>query len=118
MRHHPLPRRTLLQAGAAIGAAGFAPAIVPSTVLGSGGRGSPGNRIVLGNIGIGGEGTRNLMAFLGQPDAQVVAVCDVDPQRRNGARDRVNRRYQTGDCACYVDSTGTSAGSPTTPAAC
>jgi predicted dehydrogenase len=86
-----------------LGAVGFSPVIVPCSVLGADGRARPSNRVTLGSIGIGGEGTRNLMVFLGQPDAQVVAVCDVDPAHRNQARDRVNQRYQNKDCACYVD---------------
>jgi predicted dehydrogenase len=43
------------------------------------------------------------MAFLGQPDAQVVAVCDVDRKHLERARDRVNQQYQNRDCACHGD---------------
>jgi len=89
--------------GVLLGPGGLAPVVLPSSALGAGGRASPGNRITLGCIGIGGEGTRNLMVFLGQPDAQVVAVCDVDPARRDQARHRVNERYQNHDCACHHD---------------
>ncbi len=39
---------------------------------------SPGNRITLGCIGVGGKGTNNLNAFLRIPETQVVAVCDVE----------------------------------------
>jgi len=40
---------------------------------------APSNRIALGFIGVGDHGTKvNLTNFLSQPDAQVVALCDVD----------------------------------------
>jgi predicted dehydrogenase len=83
--------------------AGLAPAIVPASVFGSGDRASPSNRITIASIGIGGEGTRNLMAFLGQPDAQVVAVCDVDRAHLEAAQKRVGERYGNKDCAVYRD---------------
>ncbi|MBN1480811.1 Gfo/Idh/MocA family oxidoreductase [candidate division KSB1 bacterium] len=50
-----------------------APYIVPSTVFGAQ---APSNRITLGCIGVGGMGTNNLRNFMGQPDVQIVAVCD------------------------------------------
>jgi predicted dehydrogenase len=97
------PRRRFLKTGALLGVGGLSPLVLPSSVFGAGGRASPGSRITLGCIGIGGEGTRNLTVFLGQPDAQVVAVCEVDPVRRDQARNRVNERYQNHDCACHRD---------------
>ena len=81
-----LSRRRFLGNAALLGAGGLAATIVPSSVLGAGDRPSPSNRITMGCIGVGGEGTKNLMAFLGQPDAQVVAVCEVDPARVKQAR--------------------------------
>ena len=50
-----------------------APCIVPSSVFGAN---APSNRITLGCIGVGGMGTNNLRNFMGQPDVQIVAVCD------------------------------------------
>jgi len=41
--------------------------------------------------------------FLGESDVQVVAVCDVDTDHRNQARDIVNERYGNKDCAAYND---------------
>jgi predicted dehydrogenase len=96
-------RRCFLKSTALLGAAGLAPTIVPASVFAAPGRVPPSDRITIGSIGVGGEGTKNLMAFLGQPDAQVLAVCDVDPGRRDGARDRVNQRYQNNDCGCVTD---------------
>ncbi len=69
-------RRAFLKysALAAGGAIGF-PTIVPSSVFG---QNAPSNRIVIGCIGIGGMGMGNLRGFLGQPNTQIVSVCDVD----------------------------------------
>jgi len=61
-------------------------------------------RITLAMIGVGDHGTStNLRGFLAEPDAQVVAVCDVDTKRRNHAADIVNKKYANNDCAAYND---------------
>ena len=54
------------------------PDIVPATVLGRGKNIPPSDRIVMGCIGLGGQGTFNMLAFASQPDVQIVALCDVD----------------------------------------
>ncbi len=96
-------RRRFLQgvAGAGIGTALFH--VVPASALGLGGRPSPGNRIVMGCIGVGGQGSNNMGEFLGQPDVQVVAVCDVDKSHARGAQETVNHRYNTTGCTAYGD---------------
>ena len=66
-------------------------------------RAAPSNRITIGSIGVGGEGMKNLNVFLGQPDAQVVAVCDVDRKRLYAARDRVNQEYKNAGCTTCED---------------
>lgn len=93
-------RREFLR-GAAAGAALFS--VVPAAALGRAGRPAPSSRIVMGCIGMGGMGNGNMGAFLGQPDVQVVAVCDVDRDHLNGARDTVNRHYGGTGCGAYVD---------------
>ena len=78
-------------------AAAAAPTILPSTVFGAN---APSNRVTIGMIGVGGHGTGvNLKGFLGVPDAHVIAVCDVFRDRREAARDLVNQKYGTSDCA-------------------
>ena len=64
---------------AAVGAIGF-PYIVPSSVLGKTGNVAPSNRITLGCIGMGGQGTWDMTGFLHHSDVQVVAVCDVNKE--------------------------------------
>ncbi len=99
MKRREFLRRT---AGIAAGAAAF-PYIIPSSALGLSGTVAPSNRITVGCIGVGGMGNSNMGGFLGQRDAQVVAVCDVDSNHRNSARDTVNTRYDNEDCAAYND---------------
>jgi predicted dehydrogenase len=97
-------RRGFLRGAAiAAGAVGF-PYFVPSSALGKGGAVAPGNRITLGMIGVGGHGRSvNLSGFLAQPDAQVVAVCDVDPKQIEKARRQVSDKYGNNGCAAYKD---------------
>jgi predicted dehydrogenase len=93
-------RRTAGVAGSALAL----PYIVPSAALGKAGAAAPSNRITIGFIGVGGHGIdMNLRTFLGQPDAQAVAVCDVDSNNMNKARDIVNQKYGNTDCATYKD---------------
>jgi len=41
--------------------------------------------------------------FLNKKDARVVAVCDVDKGHRDGAKQRVDKKYGNTDCATYHD---------------
>jgi predicted dehydrogenase len=71
-----LSRRTFLSRTAA---AATAPYLITSTALGNAATPPASDRITVGFIGLGGHGIgRNLKMFLGQPDAQPVALCDVD----------------------------------------
>jgi predicted homoserine dehydrogenase-like protein len=89
--------------GVAAGAIAF-PHIVASSALGKAGSVAASNRITLGFIGVGSHGIgMNLMTFLGQPDAQAVAVCDVDINNIKKACDIVNQKYGNKDCATYKD---------------
>lgn len=106
-----LGRRQFLKrsALAAAGTVGF-PYIVPASALGLDGTVAPSNRITMASIGVGGQGTGNLRAFLGQPDTQVLAVCDVDTNHRNAAKRIVEDTYAakvtSGDykgCDAYND---------------
>ena len=88
--------------GTATGMVAF-PYIVASSALGKDGNVAASNRIVMGSIGVGGQGTGNMQAFLGRQDVQVAAVCDVVEQRRQKARDIVDQRYGDKGCAAYND---------------
>lgn len=64
----------------------------------------PSERITLGFIGVGGHGRHyNLKHFLNLPEARVLAVCDVFPDRREAARSDVNSKYGNQDCETIAD---------------
>ncbi len=54
-------RRFLQRSATALGAAIAAPMIVPASVLGRGGVKSPSERITMGFIGVGGQGSGHLL---------------------------------------------------------
>ena len=88
-------RRNFLK-GAAAAAAGAmaAPCIVPSSALGLDGAVAPSGRIIYGYIGCGNHGVFwNFLQVYRCPDAQIIAVCDVDRQRLERAKANVNGHY-------------------------
>ncbi len=107
MKNRKITRRTFLKGTAAIGL----PYVVSSSALGLAGTVAASNRIVMGAIGVGGQGTRHVGGgiwvqgggFLSKPEVQFVAVCDVNTNNRNRARDIVNKHYGNNDCASYND---------------
>lgn len=101
---HRQPRRTVLRASAAA-VAGFAaaPYVITSKALGDATTPPASDRIVIGGIGIGGQGSSDQNAFLGRPDVQYVAVCDARQRLREQAKGRVDGKYGNQDCSAYVD---------------
>jgi hypothetical protein len=89
-------RRRFLQTAAAL------PMIIPATALGQG-RPAPSERIVMATIGTGGQGTGDMGGFMGHPEVQMVAVCDVVPEHRDRAQQKVNDKYGNKDCKAYSD---------------
>ncbi len=74
-----LSRREFLHRTATAGIATVAfPHVIPSSALGADGAVAPSNRITVGIIGTGNQGTNDLRAFLSDERVQVVAVCDVN----------------------------------------
>ena len=97
-------RRFLRQSAAAVGAAVAAPMIVPASVLGRAGATATSERIAMGFIGLGGQGTGHLLGgawtyvaggYIARPEVQVQAVCDVRRERRESAQQRCNEFYAT-----------------------
>jgi predicted dehydrogenase len=93
-------RRSFLLRTVALGFAAGIPAIIPSRVLGAE---RPSNKITVGAIGMGGQGSANLGGFLGNPICRVLAVCDVDRNNLEAAKKRVNAHYGNNDCTAYSD---------------
>ncbi len=79
-----LSRRGFLGCAAATAAAPF---LLPAAARGAN------ERVTMGLLGAGGQGTGVMRGFLGQRDVQVVAVCDVQESRRNAAKALVNNHY-------------------------
>ena len=82
------PRRAFLRScGATAALGGFAfPMIVDRRVLGGPDLPPPSERVRVGVIGVGGQGTSNLKALQKQKGAEVVAICDVDQEHLAKAR--------------------------------
>jgi predicted dehydrogenase len=98
-------RRGFLKASAcAAGAAVTCPQVVPASALGLDGTVAPSERITIGFIGTGSHGTGwNLRYYFEQPDAQILAVCDVDSNHMQRAQTLVNEKYGNSDCATTKD---------------
>ena len=104
LKTRTITRRKFLKraTAAAAGVAGL-PYLIPSSALGKAGSVAPSNRVVVGVIGTGGMGMGDIRGFLNKEEVQLVAVCDVDTDHRNQARDIVNEKYGNRDCATYND---------------
>ncbi len=106
--HQGTSRRAFLKCA---GATALAPWVVPASALGADGATAPSNRTTLGFIGLGFMGQRHhLSRFVDYPEAQVLAVCDVDRWRREHAQATVEKAYSAGQagrgyrgCAAYND---------------
>ncbi len=98
-------RREFIQRSAAVAAGTFVlPQIIPSTALGMGGKLSPSDRIVMGAIGTGSQGTGNLRELLKfNKQLQFVALCDVDKKHLENAKSMVDKVNGSLDCRIYGD---------------
>ena len=71
-----------------------APSIVPASVLfAQGDKPTPNNRITLGLIGCGGQGTGDMRNIMRADEIQTVAVCDPDKGRRDKTKEGVEKHY-------------------------
>ena len=95
-------RRFLRRTATAVGAALAAPTFIPASALGRGGVIPPSERITMGFIGVGGQGSGHLLGgawtyvaggYAGRKDVHVLAVCDVWRNRREQACQKVNDHY-------------------------
>lgn len=87
------------------GAAGcvVAPFFVPAAALGKGDAPAASERLTMGIVGLGSMGMRHVKGFLQEDDCRIVAVCDVDAERRAAAVQEIHKHYGTDDCAQYND---------------
>ncbi len=98
-----LSRRSFIRIGAGTLAstAGW-PMLIPTSALGGTGRTPPSERINMGFIGLGGQGSGHLVGggwtyvpggYVAREDVQVRAVCDVRSDRRTRSWQRCNEVY-------------------------
>jgi len=94
-----LSRRNFLR-GSTAAAAVSAFNIVPASVFG---QNAPSNRIAMAMIGVGGMGDGNMGSFLGMGDVVVRIVCDVNTKKMEGAKRKVDGKYNNTDCLMMKD---------------
>jgi len=83
-------RRLFLKGLVAVAAA---PYVIPGSALGLEGRPAPSNRICMGFVGVGGQGSGDMGGFMGNPEVQALAVCDVDYKQRAAAKQRAEQHH-------------------------
>lgn len=112
MSNTQVSRRRVLGIGlqsAALASFGI-PSFVPGTALGLAGTAPPSERIRMGLIGCGGHGIGwNMRQIFRWPDAQILAVCDVDSEHLAKGQQTVDEHYgktigkDYKPCATYGD---------------
>ena len=98
-RHPPNRREFLQTAGAAIAV----PYVITSSALGNADVPPASDRIVMGGIGIGSQGSNDQGDFLKRPDVQYIAVSDVRKSVRDKCKSRIDGHYKNTDCTTYND---------------
>jgi len=93
-----LNRRGFIRKVATASAGIAIPYVVSTRALGAEGKAGANDRISVGFIGCGGISGFHFPWALGSPEIDVVAVCDVDTERRLAAKERVG-----GGCVDYGD---------------
>ena len=73
-----------------MGTAAIVPAIIPARLFGAE---APSRQVMLGHIGVGGQGSGLLRGMLGIKQCQSVAVCDPFRERREAAAGEIQRHY-------------------------
>ena len=97
-------RRFLSRAIAASSTAMSVAYLIPASALGRSGHVAPSNRVTVGMIGMGRQVLAyNLPFFVGQPDCEVVALCDVDRWRLEVTEERTASYYGEQKNRCPED---------------
>jgi predicted dehydrogenase len=97
----PVSRREFIQKSSLATAIAAAPLILPSGLRGAN---APSKKITVGIVGCGNIADSHFPPLLGSPESiRVLAVCDVDRERRETGAARVNQAYGNNDCRAYAD---------------
>ncbi len=79
------------------------PTIIPASAIGKNGHIAASERIVMGFIGVGSQGTGNMKNFLRNPEIQAISVCDVDKTNRDRATGIIGVAHNNNDCTSHLD---------------
>jgi predicted dehydrogenase len=79
------------------------PHLIKSSALGLDGKVAPSERVTLGVIGVGAQGTHDLRAFLTHADVRVTAVCDVNSENIARAKTVIAEAYGKEDVKVHAD---------------
>jgi len=93
-----MQRRSFL---AQVIATGSAPWIIPAHVLRA--QTAPSNKITLGVIGVGAQGTGDMRSFMNNDGVRVVALCDVNQKNIERAKGHIKTAYGSDDVKVHAD---------------
>ena len=93
-----MQRRSFL---AQVIATGSAPWVIPAHVLRA--QTAPSNKITLGVIGVGAQGTGDMRSFMNNDGVRVVALCDVNQTNIERAKGHIKTAYGTDDVKVHAD---------------
>jgi len=96
MRNGSISRRGFLFRAAAVSTAALCGRVRANPA-------KPSNTVTMGVIGNGGRASQMLPVFMSQNDARILAVCDVNRERRERAKATADAFYGNADCAAYRD---------------
>ncbi len=82
-------------------ATGSAPWIIPAHVLRA--QTAPSNKITLGVIGVGAQGTGDMRSFMNNDGVHVVALCDVNQKNIERAKGHIKTAYGSDDVKVHAD---------------
>ncbi len=98
---HTLSRRQFIKQSGLVTAVAAGPLILPSGLRG---QNAPSKKITVGIVGCGNISDSHFGPLLGSPESiRILAVCDVDQERRDDSAAMVNQAYGNQDCKAYAD---------------
>jgi len=103
MKNEKSRRGFIRNSFAAVAGTIILPSIIPASALGKNGFTAASDRIIMGSIGVGSQGTSNLKGFLKFKEVQFVSVCDVDDTHLLNAQGVINKNYGNTDCRKHKD---------------
>lgn len=92
-KNSELSRRELLGRAGSLAGLGLTAGALPASAAEPARRTGANDKIVLGIIGCGGMGSANTRTFMGKPEIEVAAVCDVDEGHMNALGSEVEKKY-------------------------